>query len=943
MVKAAHPLNAPHTAGLFCDMSLDGPVIGTLVIIVDRAKNLPNRKTIGKQDPYCAARLGKEAKKTTTDIRGGQTPRWDQEIRFTVHDSPDYYQLKISVFNDDKKTDLIGETWVDLRDIVVPGGGQNDLWHNLTCKGKYAGEIRIELTYYDTRPKPEKPLAKPKQLTSETDSPAGSMRAAPPKRRPLPSDPFTGQAPAQPPPPVPGHLPAPPRQHTGPRDYPTPDHVQTPPHRAQQNPPASHSPDQTHSISGHYSSTSSLRHRQADPYSSAPNSTYHTPSNHNDARRASPDDYPLYPEDGMDSPDHHGHTPDRRYGPSAPYGAASNEQLFNLDMDNERPPPPPAHRSTPSMTSEARHSPGHESMLQNQTPPAMRMDVLRNEAHRQSASSSAYPGRPVYRPYDSTPSPQSNESSVGGSHQISPPRHHSYDTAYDSHHKSMQPTVEDVPESPNSGLDDFRRNGSRAPDFSEPEYRQDPSPAPLSLRGRGSAPPAHYAGSPASGARPQVDHAQSDPSLSLRAHSSYGTPHSAYDPQPQMGYAPYRGGSGQELEDSQVRGPDGSMRFALPSIPASLVPGVDPGLSMEISQRINEDRRHEGRYSQYPPGSQPTALVAASVRGRQMHEPPPSYGAPQPRHGSHDGYERSPSAEPASQQVIDRRRLSPNPSPSGQHTIRRKSISPAPPPEGRRLSGIPFGPDDYDALNPVLASSAPKEPIRLEYDEVDGKIITHDGKEIDPSDHLPMDTWAPEPEPKGKKPSESNTSRPALSGPQPVPPSGRKPLRVREVRPASNSALPPATYISPESGRQSLPPPNTGRNRLQKKANRSSAMPTMMMSGANGAGSGPLAPLPQGQDNYAPRPLARASTYDYENHAPPPMYDISSGSYSRDHSASAPPIPAKIPLAAGPGSVMPMNRGGYGDFGGENALMEEMSRIDIGTGRARRHHQRMGY
>lgn len=75
MVKA-HPLNAPHTAGLFCDMSLDGPVIGTLVIIVDRAKNLPNRKTIGKQDPYCAARLGKEAKKTTTDIRGGQTPRW---------------------------------------------------------------------------------------------------------------------------------------------------------------------------------------------------------------------------------------------------------------------------------------------------------------------------------------------------------------------------------------------------------------------------------------------------------------------------------------------------------------------------------------------------------------------------------------------------------------------------------------------------------------------------------------------------------------------------------------------------------------------------------------------------------------------------------------------------------------------------------------------------
>lgn len=71
-----NPLNNMHTAGIFSDMTIDGPVVGTLVLIVDRAKNLPNRKTIGKQDPYCAARLGKEAKKTTTDIRGGQTPKW---------------------------------------------------------------------------------------------------------------------------------------------------------------------------------------------------------------------------------------------------------------------------------------------------------------------------------------------------------------------------------------------------------------------------------------------------------------------------------------------------------------------------------------------------------------------------------------------------------------------------------------------------------------------------------------------------------------------------------------------------------------------------------------------------------------------------------------------------------------------------------------------------
>ncbi len=69
-------LAGAHTAGIYADMTVDGPDIGDLVVILDKAKNLPNRKTIGKQDPYCAARLGKEAKKTETDKRGGQTPRW---------------------------------------------------------------------------------------------------------------------------------------------------------------------------------------------------------------------------------------------------------------------------------------------------------------------------------------------------------------------------------------------------------------------------------------------------------------------------------------------------------------------------------------------------------------------------------------------------------------------------------------------------------------------------------------------------------------------------------------------------------------------------------------------------------------------------------------------------------------------------------------------------
>ncbi|TKA70086.1 hypothetical protein B0A55_08028 [Friedmanniomyces simplex] len=185
--------NGMHTAGIFADMTVDGPEIGTLVMIVDRGKNLPNRRTMGKQNPYCAARLGKEAKKTETDKRGGQTPRWDQELRFTVHDSPDYNNLKISAFSEDKKTDLIGEAWVNLADVLVPGGGKADLWQGLNCKGKYAGEIRIELTYYDSRPKPEKTrsesVAGEDEMFSQSVGGSGSGRV---KRRPLPSNPNSG-------------------------------------------------------------------------------------------------------------------------------------------------------------------------------------------------------------------------------------------------------------------------------------------------------------------------------------------------------------------------------------------------------------------------------------------------------------------------------------------------------------------------------------------------------------------------------------------------------------------------------------------------------------------------------------------------------------------------------------------------------------------------------
>ena len=117
--------------------------------------------------------------------------------------------MKVSVFNDDKKTDLIGETWVDLSSVIIPGGGQSDSWHELKFRNKYAGDIRLEITYYDTRPEDEavierrtvvteKPQSKPSNNTTTTPissaSLSGPRQPRPIKRRPLPDDPTGASA-----------------------------------------------------------------------------------------------------------------------------------------------------------------------------------------------------------------------------------------------------------------------------------------------------------------------------------------------------------------------------------------------------------------------------------------------------------------------------------------------------------------------------------------------------------------------------------------------------------------------------------------------------------------------------------------------------------------------------------------------------------------------------
>lgn len=85
------------------------------------------------------------------------------------------------------------------------------MWHQLHFKGKYAGDVRMELTYYDTRPKDGMVLEKKRQrdkaeqgrANSTKDDGTGPRRLGPRevKRRPLPTDPLTSTTVERPSPP----------------------------------------------------------------------------------------------------------------------------------------------------------------------------------------------------------------------------------------------------------------------------------------------------------------------------------------------------------------------------------------------------------------------------------------------------------------------------------------------------------------------------------------------------------------------------------------------------------------------------------------------------------------------------------------------------------------------------------------------------------------------
>ena len=117
-------------------------------------RNLPNKRHIGKQDPYCAVDFNRDKRRTKTVRRGGQHPEWDEEIRFTLfgedNDSPQpsrspggtppppppkndqqikgKKEMRVACYADDpKEPELIGEAIVDLTEVLTTGETDGEL------------------------------------------------------------------------------------------------------------------------------------------------------------------------------------------------------------------------------------------------------------------------------------------------------------------------------------------------------------------------------------------------------------------------------------------------------------------------------------------------------------------------------------------------------------------------------------------------------------------------------------------------------------------------------------------------------------------------------------------------------------------------------------------------------------------------------------------------
>ncbi|KAL9054147.1 MAG: hypothetical protein Q9162_004330 [Coniocarpon cinnabarinum] len=887
----------PHTSGLSSDRSLDGVAIGTLIAVIDRAKNLPNLRSMGKQDPYCALRLGKEAKKTETDRRGGQTPRWDQELRFTVYESLDYRKIKVSIFDEDKRTDLIGECFIELDGILQRGGGQNDDWHELNVKGRYAGQIRIELTFYDTRPRE----ASSADATSHTNglpdpqSEHSSLRTPGPrqppqvKRRPLPDD--SSPSPLSTPHQRANSVPMP---SSAPRSY------HTPPQAAEPHHPVAEMYDPPYG------------------YENQNNRSFEPP------QRPSLADHsysvPTYPHDQLPEQETEYYELDSESYGQADMPFTDDPQALEAisavgDIGEQYVPPPvaplqfarhgqPPHQPTSRPAPPAGPPHSHSAPV---LPPSQRRDVNNSAspnleprpAHRYGSMQQQHPPHMQNDGFSEPPPPPAHRNSIPHALHTPPrpsPMQVSPGPRRALHHATFSPEHDEEFE---SGADVFEDQAAHdQPTFSQvqQQYR------------RRSAEPAH------ADEFAYIDEQQQTSPYPRAQQPAYQPSHTFQQQTPSP--VPAR----VQALDPPVKARPRSMDVnpsttrqqplasaSTPSVPLYRPRAISPKATS------NDGAQPDSSAQSVAPA---TPLSRAAPKVRQSASPP--VRKPVAKSPSFVDESKGKSQQPTEAAPPDPSSDIFSPDSFAQFNPR---ISQQAAPKG---SINPF--DDNKAAQPMYkdttasptATTRPKSSSAPSSQEQStdsfGRIIRSDGRRVDPSDHLPNSTWAPEPEPKGAdKDKRVNTGnarnrfgpRTAAAGAaasdnapatSDAPAQEAQPTRAmptsRSTPPSRTQAMPPhpspATH-QPQASQTQTPSPSQFQTPSSHRASPASSVPnasplqTLEKTGRNRLQkprpSAPLAPSAPGTLNAHP-PQARAQVEA--------MHPTANG--------PPPPVPGKIPL-----------------------------------------------
>ncbi|KIY73556.1 hypothetical protein CYLTODRAFT_416935 [Cylindrobasidium torrendii FP15055 ss-10] len=136
--------------------------LGTLVVIVLKGQHLIDKHSFYKQDVRAEATFGGTTEKTEVDVKGGQHPVWDFEMRFPIP-TAGTRTLEVSAWcveSGSRSDELLGTGTVDITETLKTG--EFDDWVPLSLEGKQRGEIYLEMTFFSNAPPPPQPAKKPK-------------------------------------------------------------------------------------------------------------------------------------------------------------------------------------------------------------------------------------------------------------------------------------------------------------------------------------------------------------------------------------------------------------------------------------------------------------------------------------------------------------------------------------------------------------------------------------------------------------------------------------------------------------------------------------------------------------------------------------------------------------------------------------------------------------